>query len=331
MRTRREVSIEHLGVRFGDGPKTVERSLVLARREAGDKSVRATSAVGVSLLMIALAGVMFAQSETRGIVPEEVIKARPQGKAGVPALAPKYLAAGPVNALRPAVGRQVGVTIWRLRPMAPGDSGARILVQDEDRTAEWVPERVASSSSLTAGDRVRISVESPEAGYLYVIDRERYASGERGAPYLIFPTKRTHSGDNRVAGGRLIDIPAQDDRPNFFSLRPSRPDQSEEELTVMLTKEPIAGLEIGSKALVLSNEQVNGWEKEFGSAKVERFELADGSGKTWTRAEQQAAADATRLLTQEDPPPQTIYRVAAGRSDRLMIKVRLRYSAGHGK
>jgi hypothetical protein len=27
----------------------------------------------------------------------------------------------------------------------------------------------------------------------------------------------------------LIDIPAQDDRPNFFSLRKSRPDQVEEE------------------------------------------------------------------------------------------------------
>lgn len=286
------------------------------------------------LMAAAAAGVLFAQTETRGIVPEEVVKARPQPKAGAVAVSPKYQPINPqaVTALRqPSSARQVGVTIWRLRPAAPGDSGARILVHDEEHTVEWVPERVASSSSLNAGDRVRLTVESPEAGYLYVIDRERYASGERGAPYLIFPTLRTHNGDNRVTAGRLIDIPAQDDRPSFFSLRQSRPDQTEEELTMLLTKEPIDGLEIGSKAQALSNEQVSGWEKQFGSAKVERFELSGGTGKTWTRAEQQAGADATRLLTQEDPPPQTIYRVSVNSGERLMIKVRLRYSAAHAK
>jgi hypothetical protein len=199
------------------------------------------------------------------------------------------------------------------------------LVQEATETAELVPERVSSTSRLNAGDRVRLTLESPEHGYLYVIDRERYASGERGTPYLIFPTTRTRSGDNKVAGGKLIDIPAQGDRPNFFTLRRSRPDQVEEELTVLLTPEPLDGITIGENALALSNAQVAAWEKQWGSTKPDVFELTGGAGKTWTRAEQDAAAEGTRLLTQDDPPPQTVYRVAVKPGAPLAVEVRLRY------
>lgn len=278
-------------------------------------------------VILILAAVLTAQTESRGIVPEEVWKARPQPKAAAPSSKPQYRPIAAQPTMRPpAAARQVGVTIWRLRSPALGDSGARILVQQDANTVEWVPERVSSSSMLKAGDRVRLSIESPEAGYLYVIDRERYATGERGEPYLIFPTSRMRNGDNRVAGGKLIDIPAQDDRPSFFSLQQSRPDQAEEEVTVLLTAQPIDGIEIGPKALKLTNERVTQWEKQWGAGKVERFELSGGAGKTWTRAEQQAGSDASRILTQEDPPPQTVYRVAVKEGEPLMVKVRLRYS-----
>ena len=159
------------------------------------------------------------------------------------------------------------------------DSGARILVQEGSNTVEWVPERVGINTNLREGDRVRLTIESPDTGFLYVIDRERYASGERGMPYLIFPTSRTRGGDNRVSGGKLIDIPGQDDRPNFFTLRHSRADQSEEELTVILTPEPLKGLDIGPKALPLATELVTGWEKQWGTGSVQRFELSGGAGK----------------------------------------------------
>jgi len=290
-----------------------------------------TSGAKLTAILV-LSGAAWAQ-ETRGIVPEGVVQARPPAKASAPAaLKPKYQPVGEdvTKSLRQgSAAKQVGVTVWRLRPGTSGDGGARILVQEEANTIEWVPERVGSSTTLRAGDRVRLTIESPEPGYLYVIDRERYASGERGAPYLIFPTARTRGGDNRVSGGKLIDIPAQDDRPNFFSLRNSRPDQTEEELTILLTREPLGGLTLGPKALLLTTEQVAAWEKQWGGGKVERFELSGGAGKTWTKVEQEAASNATRLLTQEDPPPQTVYRaVAAKATDPLLVKVQLRYSAG---
>jgi len=269
--------------------------------------------------------------ETRGIQPEAVVLARPQSKSPAPASPrPRYQPAANADAAplheQAAGARQVGVTIWRLRRAAAGDSGARILVQEEAATSEWIPERLASTGSLDAGDRVRLSIESPDSGYLYVIDRERYSSGQRGEPYLIFPTTRTNSGDNRLAAGKLVEIPAQNDRPNFFSLRRSRPNQTDEELTVLLTPAPIPGLELGPNALKLTNEQVAAWEKQWSGKTVQRFELTGGAGRPWTRAEQEAGAGATRLLTQEDAPPQTVYRaIGSGPNDPLMVKVNLRY------
>jgi hypothetical protein len=281
--------------------------------------------------LMALAAAFAADdTATRGILPEDVVQARPRAKVAGALSKPVYKSAGnqAMQALRAGLTvRQVGITIWRLRPAAALDSGGvRLLVQEDAGSAEWVPERVAATSALHSGDRVRLTIESPEAGYLYVVDRERYASGERGAPYLIFPTLRTRGGDNQVAAGKLVEIPGQEDRPNFFSLKPSRADQVEEELTILLVPKPIEGLEIGAKAAVIPAEMASGWERQWGAGKTEIFELAGGAGKAWTSAEQQAGADSTRILTQDDPPPQSIYRVVGAKAgDPILARVQLRY------
>jgi hypothetical protein len=274
---------------------------------------------------------------TRGLLPEDVVQARPRAKAAGPPSKAVYKTVNrqavnkqAMEALRapaPAAGRQVGVTIWRLRPASERDNGGvRLLVQDEAGSVEWVPERVSATTSLRKGDRVRLAIESPDAGYLYVIDRERYASGERGAPYLIFPTVRTRGGDNQVTAGKLVEIPGQEDRPNFFSLKPSRADQVEEELTILLAPKPLEGLEIAAKASPIPAEMVAKWERQWGAGKTEIFELVGGAGKVWTPAEQQAGADSTRVLTQDDPPPQSIYRVVGAKpGDPILARVQLRY------
>jgi hypothetical protein len=269
-------------------------------------------------------GCLAAQTDTRGIVPEAVLQARAQAKAATPAPAPKYVPQGTPGRIARVGAKQLGVTIWRLRSATGDDRGARILVQEESGTTTWVPERVSSTTSLRPGDMLRLTFESPEQGYLYVIDRERYSTGEQSTPFLIFPTTRTRGGDNRVGAGKPIDIPGQDDRPNFFTMHKSRADQVEEEITVLLTLKPLEGVEIGPAALALPSEQVAAWEKQW-KGKAEVFELAGGAGKAWTAAEQRAAADSTRLLTQEDPAPQTVYRVETGPGDPMLITVRLRY------
>jgi hypothetical protein len=219
---------------------------------------------------------------------------------------------------------QLGLTIWRLRPSSGADVGARIIVHHEGETEEWTPERVESNTPLRIGERIRFSFESPQTGYLYVIDSEQYAGGATGDPYLIFPTTRTRKGDNRVAPGQVIEIPGQDDRPNFFTLRRTRLDQTGELLTVIVTPQPIEGITIGEKPLPLSSRQVMQWDEQWG-ASTEKFEMDGGAGKTWTKAEQEAGASGTRQLTQDDPGPQTIYRVAVKPGSPMLVKVELRY------
>jgi hypothetical protein len=225
----------------------------------------------------------------------------------------------PVNNVVPE--SVVGVTLWRLRPATRSDSGERLIVHDENATNEWVPERISANTRLVQGDRLRISVEAVRAGYLYVIDREQYADGSLGEPYLIFPTKRTTGGDNQVAIGRLLEIPAQDDSPPFFTMKKSRADHVAEVLSVLVTPAPLEDVQITDKALKLTDAQVAGWEKAWGSS-VGRLEMST-AGQAWTKEEKDSR---TRALTASAPPPQLLfYRPSAKPTDPMFVKLRLSY------
>jgi len=278
---------------------------------------------------------------SRQIVLEEFTKARPPvaqlPKPGIrrrpPAVAlrpPKYLRKTPslfAAAQAPVGTMEIGVTLWRLRPSAGIDGGARVLVMENAQSSQWTPQRIEVDTPLQIGERVRLSIESPRDGYLYVIDREQYADGSLGDAYLIFPTLRTRAGDNRVRPGRLIDIPAQEDNPSYFTLVPSanRNDQVAEVLTILVAPHPIGDIELGQNPIKLSKSDVARWEKTW-STGFERFEMVGGAGKNWTTAEKEASAmSSARLLTQEEPTPQTVYRVASKTRNTFLITVPLRY------
>ena len=219
----------------------------------------------------------------------------------------------------------IGVTLWRLRPSKAGDTGERILVQEGSESVDWIPERVEADTKLTGGTRVRLSVEAARDGYLYVIDREQYADGSFGDAYVIFPTTRTNEGDNQVKAGRIIEIPSQDDRPPFFTLKPSRSDQISEVISVLVSPTPLDGLKIGDKAQKLSVQQVTEWEKSWGGT-FGRLEMQNGAGKTWTSEEKAAGADATRSLSPNAPAPQTLYYKPEVKSGQpVMVNIALRY------
>ena len=97
-----------------------------------------------------------------------------------------------------------------------------------------------------------------------------------------------------------------------------------EELVLILTPAPLADFEIGPKAVRLSEAQATAWEQRWGASKTQVYELSGGAGQPWSRAEQMAAAARTRILSQDDPPPQTVYRVAAKAGEPIVVKVRLR-------
>src|ERR1044072_8730241 len=179
---------------------------------------------------------------SRQIVLDRFNKARPMSEAsagmgavtsGMSAMkAPLYRRTGAARIPRrrgapaPAT-EEIGITIWRLRASRDGDQGGRVLVLDGLKQTPYTPERIEASTPLSVGDRVRITVESPRQGFLYIIDREQFQDGSFGEPLLIFPTLHTRGGDTRVLPGRLIDIPAQEDQYSYFPASPagSRRDQ----------------------------------------------------------------------------------------------------------
>jgi hypothetical protein len=288
------------------------------------------SPLGRALAVLALPGMLISATaqddSTRGVKPEEFVKARPasMGSKSVAHAGYKLIDA-PIKAGE-SNARQMGITIWRLRATVSHDSGPRILVQEGAESISWTPQRIASGSELREGDRVRISIESPSTGYLYVIDREQYANGKSGEPYLIFPTTRIRNGDNQVTAGKLIEVPAQEDRPNYFTLRKSNPGQTGEVLTVVVSEKPLEGMDIGAEAKVLLTEQVDEWQKKW-KGQTKRFEMVGGVGRSWTKAEQEAGLDGTRRLTQDDPGPQTVYRVAVPAGQPFFAQIALGYSA----
>ena len=215
----------------------------------------------------------------------------------------------------------VGVTLWRLRPARQSDSGERLIVHEDNSDNEWIPERISASTRLVQGDKLRISVEAVRGGYLYVIDREQYADGSLGEPYLIFPTKRTNAGDNSVGIGRLVEIPAQDDNPPFFTMKKSRADHVAEVLSVIVSPTKLEGVEITDKALKLTEAQVASWEKAWGSS-VGNLEMST-TGQTWSKEEKDAR---TRGLTSSAPAPQLVfYRPSVKPTEPMFVKLKLSY------
>jgi hypothetical protein len=277
------------------------------------------------------------EESSRQIVLDRFNKARPLSEASggmssgsTASTPPVYRRSGAARlarrGARPPATEEIGVTVWRLRPSRANDEGARVLVLDGLKQSQWTPERIEAGTPVNIGDRIRISVESPRPGFLYIIDREQYADGSFGEPMLIFPTLRTRAGDNRVLPGRLIDIPAQEDQYSYFTAQPSgdRRDQVAEVLTIILLSKPLP-LEIGQQPLKVSNTQISTWEKTWGGI-AERLELVDGAGRTWTKEEKIAGAANGRQLTQGGPPPQTVYRVAGQAGGPLLVTVPLRYA-----
>jgi hypothetical protein len=217
----------------------------------------------------------------------------------------------------------VGVTVWRLRPSKTSDEAeVRQLLHQQ---GEWTPERVGGGTPLSEGSKVQLTIESPRTGYLYVFDREMYADKTFGDPYLIFPTLGLNGGDNKVSAGKVIEIPSADDKPPYYTLKRSRDDHAGESLTVIVSDKPLSDLTIGRGALKISAEQFDAYEKQWG-AMTQQLELDRGAGTAMSKAEK-AAATGKEDLTQDDFPPQTIYRVQAKPGQPLLLTIPLSISS----
>jgi hypothetical protein len=93
-------------------------------------------------------------------------------------------------------------------------------------------EEVSADSVFHAGDRIRVSVESNDAAYLYIVMR-----GSSGTWKLLFPTNEIGGGSNRVESGHSYVFPPPPGR-FFFDEQ-----KGEEKLCLVLSRQPEPSLE----------------------------------------------------------------------------------------
>lgn len=292
-----------------------------------------------ALALILAAGSLLGQEDTRQIFDTHFGKSRVATATNSPPVNPQYRRAAespaakagkttvsksfPAN--RKSISPAMGVTIWKMLPSAVGDPARLLVLEAKGRAkAELTPHRVEAGELLRLGDQVRLSIETPESGFVYVVDQELYDDGSFGPPYLIFPVSATRHGDNRVAAGQLIEIPDQGDPVNVFTISAKGRSDRGERLTILLSKQPIPGLAMTEQPRQLPGSTFQSWVKQFESA-PEHFELANGSGLPWTKTEQEAGADPKRLLTLGDPPPQTIFVFSGSRGKGIMATILLSF------
>ena len=259
----------------------------------------------LAILSIALAGIQ--EEIPRSIISDDFVKNRRKGKAKPKShlyrltSSPRKRRAGESD----SDTWQVGVTIWKLQ-------------RERSRQLVRVSRRVEADTKFHEGDLLRISIESPLEGYLYIVDRDWFTNGSGGETNLIFPVR---GEDNRLKPGKLIDIPTESE--TSFKATP-KPNQTGEMLTIIVTLSPLQ-LPLSNDPLPITNTQLSDWEKRWGAI-TDRYEMNDGAGQTRTIEEQQAAIiGGTRQLTRDDPSPQTIYRVVPKNRDGVLFNLMLEY------
>lgn len=241
----------------------------------------------------------------------------------------------------PAQGRDIGITVWRLRPSQQTDARpakqeikTKHLKHNYGGSARGditylTAERVGNTTQLQVGEMVQLSVEVPQGGFLYVIDREQYSQGDRvtyGAPYLIFPTSHTNKGFNRVDPGVLLNIPEMADDPPFFNLERTLSTHVGEEITFIVSPTPISELSGQEDETVLSGEmfqRIQRWAAHTG-----RIDLNGAAKKAQSVDEAEAAkssaADGTKRLKHNSPLPQMIFRVGRKSDEPFIVSIVLK-------
>ncbi|HWR53911.1 MAG TPA: DUF4384 domain-containing protein [Bryobacteraceae bacterium] len=140
--------------------------------------------------------------------PTTAAAARPAAKIARPAKPVEQAAARSKSVQAPAAAEHA------VHSPAFADAGPPIVLASNEtkplglrysllkRTGSGV-EEVDTATAFRAGDRIRLSIEVNDPGYLYIVNR-----GSSGAWTVLFPSSEIAGGDNRVLPGRRYEIPS---------------------------------------------------------------------------------------------------------------------------
>lgn len=205
--------------------------------------------------------------------------------------------------------RQVGVTLWKLRPFQQGDNEAVVIEATVNgRTERWTPVRATLSAPPALGEKVRLTLEMQEEGYLYVVNYEVRRGGRLGAPTLAYP----RPGERLyVRRGELIGLPDRSERAPYFELVAAgdERDYAGELLLVVAASEPIDDAVWRTtrrgRFNVIENATFAAGLLRHG-LQAALYEGAKRLGAAETTAEERAERTRGVALGADDPPPQTV-------------------------
>jgi hypothetical protein len=243
----------------------------------------------------------------------------------------------------------VGITLWRVRPATEAEiNDHKVHIERmmwDQKEHEVVVTRISDDSPIGDKDLIQMSVEylpdrngedampPNRAGYLYVINREQFPDGSLKNGRLIFPTRLTYGGDNRVLPGKTVTLP-DPGRPFRIKRDSSGQAQAYETYTIILSPEPMdpeLPQEIGRSAMELPPNLLSEWERQW-SAGESRADLRGGVGQARTQRELEASGDpgetrstedSAEDLTQDDPPPQIVFRKVVKPGSVMLFTIRL--------
>src|SRR5262249_2365071 len=138
----------------------------------------------------------------------------------------------------------------------------------------------------------------------------------------IYPNRQTRPGDNVVAPGRLLEFPDRRGGANSLTVD-AKPGRGGGGRLLLGGPGPGSGVEIGDHPVKLGSSAFAGWKKKWAVA-AERFELAGGHGLAITEKENQAGGQKGVAVTQDDPLPQSLYRVPVKAGSGMLLEIPLR-------
>lgn len=232
----------------------------------------------------------------------------------------------------PPIGREyavIGVTIWR---MAPAQCPIQNCPQPASNRKGLVDTatRIEDDSSLSTGERVRLALESlSHKGFVYIVNREMFADGSKGDPYLIFPTMSINNGKNWIQPGQQVTLPRAEGCFCVKSRDSKRTLVADELIVIVSPTALIDATEIGDKETLLPSS-LTSFASRADNEKFYRGRLQGGDGLGQTAREQAAGSkglvDTEPVLTQDDLPPQTVYQSLIPTGGVAVFTFSLRYN-----
>lgn len=303
------------------------------------------------VLVISVKGIGRAQSsddqEQRDIIrrlaedaPKKIAKARRKAQNRKPDdskpsnQADYTLVGSSANTSASLEGVSLGFTFWILKDADANDDSqvaevaTRITkvksgnkIKENAQSIKVVPRRASSNTQFSNGDWLRISLDLPVNGHIYIFNREKYIDGTLGVPYLIFPREEDRGKSDKATIGKLLFLPNE---PDYFEIEESGESKKEkleevyyvlvspvllQDITLLKTNEPEP----------ISLEIFNKYEKF--SAPLLKFESQSEVNKAITKVEKLSNTQSNESLAEDDPLPQTIYHIKKLPEDPIFFSI----------